>query len=294
MQKVRSCYGTFGIVYEATYAVRPIVPMAVRHETFSLKDFLERLPELKTSGESLMYYMFPFEDLITVEFRHYNPGATGDPDRHIWPLRNYLWATAGPLFCAQVEANIDDRDVRYKVIDGFCAMWRFKLENLIRSDNTVATDQIIQLSQGLRRQPVHLQPVGLPGRDLPDGAAAVLRVLQEIRRGEAVPQQHALRGIPDCEGPAIAALLFVGRQRDDHRPGLHRESRMEDLPAGLQPVLQRPRRTFRCPIRRRMVTRAQVEKALGDRWKQFADARKTFDPGNRLLNDYFRELLGVA
>ena len=81
MQKVRSSYGTFGIVYEATYAIKPIVPMAVRHETFKLADFLEKLPELKTSGESLMYYMFPFEDLITVEFRHYNPGATGDPDQ---------------------------------------------------------------------------------------------------------------------------------------------------------------------------------------------------------------------
>ena len=79
-----------------------------------------------------------------MEFRRYNPGASGDPDRHIWPLRNYMWAKAGPLFCAQVEANIADRDVRYKVIDGFCAMWRFKLENLIRSDNTVATDQIIR------------------------------------------------------------------------------------------------------------------------------------------------------
>ena len=37
---------------------------------------------------------------------------------------------------------------------------------------------------------------------------------------------------------------------------------------------------------------AQIEKALGDRWKQFAAARRTFDPNNRLLNAYFRDLLG--
>ena len=43
-----------------------------------------------------------------------------------------------------------------------------------------------------------------------------------------------------------------------------------------------------------MATRAQIEKALGDRWKQFAEARRTFDPANRLLNDYFRDLLGEA
>ena len=97
-----------------------------------LDDFLDKLPDLKTTGESMMYYMFPFEDLITVEFRRYNPDAKGDPDQHVWPLRNYMWATAGPLFCAQVEANIPIKTVRYKVIDGFCALWRFKLENLVQ------------------------------------------------------------------------------------------------------------------------------------------------------------------
>jgi hypothetical protein len=47
MQQVRSCYGTFGIVYEATYAVRKIIPMAVRLKDAQLKDFLERLPSSK-------------------------------------------------------------------------------------------------------------------------------------------------------------------------------------------------------------------------------------------------------
>ena len=40
------------------------------------------------------------------------------------------------------------------------------------------------------------------------------------------------------------------------------------------------------------VTRAQVQQALGDRLKLFAAARKTYDPTDRLLNDYFRDLLG--
>src|ERR1035437_877170 len=153
IQKVRSCYGTFGIVYEATYKIRPIIPMAVRHETFPLADFLAKLPALKASGESLMYYMFPYQDLITVEFRHYNPDAKGDPDHHVWPLRNYMWAKAGPLFCSQAEANIANKTVRFKVIDGFGALWRFTWETLVRSKNPVATAQIIQyprVSEGSR------------------------------------------------------------------------------------------------------------------------------------------------
>ncbi len=88
MQLVRSSYGTFGIVYEATFRVRPILPMAVHHETFTLQDFTAQLPALKARGESMMFYIFPFDNLITVEFRHYNPGATGEPNRIAWPLRN--------------------------------------------------------------------------------------------------------------------------------------------------------------------------------------------------------------
>ena len=144
MQQVRSSYGTFGIVTEATFRVRPIVPMAVHHQTFNLDDFIQKLPSLKTGGESLMFYIFPFDNLITVEFRKYDPAASGDPNCFIWPLRNYLWASAGPLVCANAENDIADKTVRYQVIDAFNKLWRWKLENLIQSGNTVATDQIIR------------------------------------------------------------------------------------------------------------------------------------------------------
>jgi hypothetical protein len=35
-----------------------------------------------------------------------------------------------------------------------------------------------------------------------------------------------------------------------------------------------------------------VRKAFGDRWTSFAEARRQFDPNDRLLNEYFRMLLG--
>jgi D-arabinono-1,4-lactone oxidase len=38
------------------------------------------------------------------------------------------------------------------------------------------------------------------------------------------------------------------------------------------------------------LTPAMVQRALGDRLRTFAQARQTFDPNGRLLNDYFREL----
>ncbi len=129
MRKVRSSYGTFGIVYEVTYRIRPLLPMAVYHETFALDEFVAKLDSLKARGESMFWYTFPFVDRVTVEFRRYNPGAGGSPNRSAWFLRNYLWGTAGPRFGHDIEASIPDPTLRYEVIDGFGAILRFKLEN---------------------------------------------------------------------------------------------------------------------------------------------------------------------
>lgn len=293
IQKVRSSYGTFGIVYEATYRIRPILPMAVRHETFKLADFLAKLPELMTSGESLMYYMFPYEDLITVEFRHYNPGATGDPEKHVWPLRNFMWAKAGPLFSAQVEANISNKTVRYKVIDGFCAVWRFKLENLVRSENTVATDQIIsyppvadasRYTFSLWAFPEELYPSVLPlyfafcKKYYHDTGYRnnMLYVGYRILKDRQSLLSYSWDGNVMTIDPVSTAnpgwttfLPAYNQWCSDH--------------GGIPLLNQTP-----------MVTRAQIEKALGERWKQFVEARRTVDPKNRLLNDFFRGLLGEA
>ena len=40
MQKIRSSYGTFGVICEVTYRIRPLLPMAVHHKTFQLAEFL--------------------------------------------------------------------------------------------------------------------------------------------------------------------------------------------------------------------------------------------------------------
>ena len=80
MRKIRCSYGTFGVAYEATLRVRPLTPVEVYHRTYVLDDFLAALPELIGSGRSIFYYMFPFTNKITVEFRRYNPGARGKTD----------------------------------------------------------------------------------------------------------------------------------------------------------------------------------------------------------------------
>ncbi len=106
MQKIRSSYGLFGIIYEVTYKIRPLTPMHVHHKSYSLQEFLAALPELKALNYSIMYYMFPFSNKVTVEFRKYNPGATGEPNRTAWPLRNFVWGSAGPKLAAHVQETV--------------------------------------------------------------------------------------------------------------------------------------------------------------------------------------------
>jgi hypothetical protein len=290
MQKVRSSYGTFGIVVEATFRVRPILPLAVRHQTFTLDDFVQQLPALKAGGESLMYYVFPFDNLITVEFRKYDPTASGDVNRFIWPLRNYLWASAGPVVCANAENDIADKTVRYQVIDAFNKLWRWKLENLIQSGNTVATDQIIRYPPVAGASRYTFSLWAFPEETYPTVLRACFQFCQQYY------QQNGYR----------VNMLFVGYRVAKDQNSLLSYSYDGDVMT-IDPVStanpgwdqfltaynQFSSDQGGIPLFNQTngITPAQAQKALGDRLKAFAAARQTYDPGGRLLNDYFREML---
>ena len=293
MQLVRSSYGLFGIVTEATFKVRPIQPMAVHHKTFTLEEFVAKLPELKQLGYSMMYYMFPFENLITVEFRNYNPAATGDPDGHVWPLRNYMWATSGPLVCAQTERDVPIPAVRYKIIDGVSALWRFNLENIVTSPNTVATDQIIRYPPtggaskytfSLWAFPAESYPTVLPKYfdwvrnyyETTGYRVNMLHVGYSIRKDQQSYFSYSNDGDVMTIDPVSTANSGWSTFLDAYNQYCSDQG-------GIPLLNQTPR-----------LTRAQAQKALGSRLQKFAAARKTYDPKERLMNDFFRDLLAEA
>lgn len=291
MQLVRSSYGTFGIVTEVTYQIRPMVPMAVHHKTFSLTDFVAQLPELKALGYSMMYYIFVFQDAITVEFRKYNPTAKGEPNRHIWPLRNYLWATAGPAVSFRAESEIANRTVRYQVIDGFSDLWRYKLENLIQSDNTVAADQIIRYPAVSNDSRYTFSLWGFPEETYPTVLTEYFQFCKQYEKDKNYrinmlhvgyrvykDQQSLLSYSYDGNVMTIDPVSTANPGWTDFLNAYNQFCSDHD---GIPLPNQTPQ-----------MTRAQAEKALGDRWKKFAAARKTYDPNNRLLNGYFKDLLG--
>jgi FAD/FMN-containing dehydrogenase len=290
LQKVRSSYGTFGIVIEATFRVRPVAPLAVYHETFSLEDFVQKLPELIARNESMMYYVFPPENLITVEFRSYNPGASGSPNRIIWPLRNYLWGTVGPAFCRQIEAEIPDPAVRYGVIDSFAAMWRLKLTNLIRSDNTSAKDQMIRYPDPANNSRYTFSFWAFPEERFPAVMAGYFQFCRDYYQQKGYRSNIISVGYRVArDQESLLSYSYNGNAMtvdpvSTANPGweafLDAYNELCSNQGGI-PLLNQTAR----------VTPAQAQKALGDRLTLFAQTRKIYDPGNRLLNGFFRDLL---
>jgi hypothetical protein len=291
LQKVRSNYGTFGVVTEASFRVGPIRPLMVYHETFSLEDFVQKLPELVARNESMMYYVFPHENLITVEFRKYNPGASGLPNRVAWPLRNYFWGTVGPAFCRGVEADIKDPAIRYGVIDGFCALWRFKLTNLIRSEYTIASDQMIRYPHPADNSrytfsfwafPEERFPAALMGyaqfcRDYykqKGYRSNMISVGYRVAKDQESLLSYSYDGTAMTVDPVSTANPGWEAFLDAYNELCSRQ--------GAIPLLNQTAR----------VTPAQAQNGLGERFKAFAETRKKYDPGNRLLNGFFRNILG--
>lgn len=290
MQKVRSSYGLFGIVTEATFRVRPLQPMKVYHETYALKDFIAKLPELKARNESMFYYIFPFANLITIEFRKYNPGATGTPNRHVWLLRNYLWATAGPRFCHDIEKDVPVPAIRYAIIDDFCAMWRFKLEHLIKSDYTIAADETIRYPEVSDDSRYTFSLWAFPEEDYPAILSAYFQFCRDYHQQKGYRTNMlnvGYRIVKDTSSLLsysyngnVMTIDPVSTANPGWKPFLETYNEFSSNHGGV-PLLNQ---TYG-------VTRAQAQKALGDRLKVFAEARKSYDPGDRLLNDYFRDLL---
>ena len=291
MQKVRSSYGTFGVVYEVTYRIRPLIPMAVHHETFSLAEFTAKLDELKARGESIFYYFSPFADRITVEFRRHNPNSSGSPNRSAWALRNFLWGTAGPRLGHDIEASIPIPKIRYALIDGLNAMLRFTFKHLVRSDHTLAPDQIVAYPDVSNRNRYTFSLFAFPEPEFP-------KIFSEFFK--FVLDYYDRTGYR-------SNLLYVGYRIEQDQKSLLSYSYNSNVMTidpvstanpGWQTFLEAYNQFCSdrsgTPLLNQTygLTRPIVQKAFGERLEMFATARRQFDPGDRLLSEYFRMLLG--
>jgi FAD/FMN-containing dehydrogenase len=286
---IRSSYGTLGIIYEATFQVRPIQPMAVRYQTFTLEKFTEKFQELIHGRESIMLFIFPFDNRITIEFRKYHPRPRSRPNKLVWRVRNFLWKTVGPFLCQKI-AKYAPLALRYLLIDRFNKVLRFTLVYLLRSDNTISPDQIIRYPEVSNASRYTFSFCAFPEEKFPGVLAEYFQFCRSYY------QRHQYRpNMPDVgyriaqdkksllsysfEGPVITIdPVSTANQGWDDFLQAYNQFCFEH--GGVPLLNQTPG-----------VTRPQAEKAFTDRLIKFAEQRKVYDPHNRLLNDYFKELL---
>ena len=289
MQKVRCSYGTFGIVYEVTFRVKPLVRLAVHHKTFSLADLMANLPDLKALGYSMMFYIFPFDDRITVEFRKYNPAADGDPDRTVWQLRNYFWGTVGPKFAHDTTQNVSIKDIRYTLIDNFSAVSRFNLENLVTSENTSPPDQMIRYPHPATDSKYTFSLSAFPEDRYPAVLADYFQFCRDYYKtkgyrsnmlsvGYRIAQdQNALLSY-SYDGPVIT-VDPVSTGDDGWTGFIDAYNQFCDAHGGIPLLNQTPQ-----------LTPAMLKKAFGDKLARMESTRKIYDPHGRLLSDYYRAM----
>jgi FAD/FMN-containing dehydrogenase len=290
MQKVRSSYGLFGIIYEVMYKIRPLTPMAVHHKTFSLEDFITALPGLKALNESMMFYIFPFDNKITIEFRKDNPDAAGEPNRAAWAIRNHIWGTSGPKFGHDVTQNVSNPTIRYGIIDAFNAGWRLQLETIVSSDYTIPPDQIIHYPAVSDDSRYTFSLFAFPEDEYPAVLTDFFKFCRDYYAQKGYRSNLLYVGYRIAQDQkALLSYSYDGTVMtidpvSTANPGwddfLAAYNQFCDSRNGRPLLNQTPG-----------LTAAMVQKAFGDRWKTFAAARKQFDPNDRLLNGYFHELL---
>jgi hypothetical protein len=289
MQIIRSSYGLFGIVYQVTIKVKPTVALAVRHYSLSLDNFRKYFPIYKARGYAVMYYIFPYVKRVLVELRKENP-AVPPSSRYRWVYRNRFWRKYGPAVTQWIQRNTHNHTLRALADKLHFFVLRQALVLFVRSDRTWPHAQIINYP----REP---------------GANKYLFSMWAFREAGffdtleeycnfliAYEQKTGYRCDLPSVGYAIArdteALLSYSWESatlsiDPASTGgpewekfLHYYNEFCSARRGVPLYNQTP-----------CLSRDHVRKAFGVRLQQFAARRKAADPKDRLLDQYFRELL---
>ena len=293
IKRVRSSHGTFGIVYEVTFRVRPLTPMKVWHRTFELEEFIRSIPELKKLNTSMMMYLFPFANKITIEFRQYNPDAKGKPNRHPWKARNRNWARFGPLVAGWMERFVFPRSFRYAIVDRLNGLWRFILEHEVKGDYTIPTDQIIRYPPKGNASRYTFSMFAFAEAEYPQAIRDFYKFCVDYYRrtgyrvnllcvGYTIAADRQALLSYTYDGP-VMTLDPVSTANPGWKEFLTEFNQFCSDRNGV-PLLNQ---TWG-------LTRAIVQKAFGDRLKEMAETRKIYDPEGRLLNDYFAMLFGAT
>lgn len=292
LRAIRSSYGLFGVVVEVTLKTRALMPLAVYFETFSISEFGDQINEILGRGDSTMLYTFPFEDRITVEFRRYNPGVPGRPNRVIWPLRNFAWSNVAPFLARQGRRPIVPGPVQRigtSIVDRGI---RAGLDRVVRAEYTMPADQMIRFPHHGGQRGFTFSFFAFPQDEYSQIYPAYVSFLEAYFRetgyrpdmltvGYHVAQDDLAQLSYSADGPVIT-IDPVTTGGPGWLPFVEAYNEFCTAHGGKPLLNQSPG-----------LTGAQLRAAYGDQVDALEQVRRSYDPQNRLLSPYFAALLGV-
>jgi len=205
-------------------------------------------------------------------------------------LRNYIWGTSGPKFAHDIDNTVPIKAVRYAIIDDFSAMWRFKLENIVVSDYTIPCDEIISYPPVSNDSRYTFSLFAFPEEEYPTVLPEFVTFCKDYYSQQGYRTDLLIVGYRIAQDQqALLSYSYDGNIMTIDPASTGAEGWKPFLAAYNQFCIGRGgipllNQTFG-------VTPEIAQKAFGDRLKTMEATRKAYDPGNRLLNDYFRQVL---
>ncbi len=292
LRAARSSFGLFGIAYEVTFKVRPLQAMAVEHKVFKVDDYARKLPELFERGQSIMMYIFPYLDSVGVEFRRYTGPAdqAAEPATHrLWKLRNFAWKTFMPGFGALTERWVPSRGARYRMINGLNRTTKAVMLPRLSAANTVPMEQTIRYPKVSGGSRYTFSIWAFPEAQYGDTLLAYFKWAKEYAKktGFRPNMLHVGYRIMQDDSSLFSYTFHSNVLTIDPvstgAPGWKeflKEYNQFCSDHDGKPLFNQSWG----------LTHEQVRKAFGDRIDEFEGHRKRYDPNDRLLNSYFREL----
>lgn len=291
LRLMRSSYGLAGIVYEATFKVKPLKAMAVDHVTYEIDEFAGRLPELIERGESMMLYLMPFHDKVIVEYRRYTDEEPQGKIDWLWRFRNFIWKRFAPGYGHLLTRLIPDPSVRYGLVDAFNHVLQKGIDWFVLDRDTIATDQIIRYPSRAGFGAYTFSIWAFPEEEYPRIVREYFDLVKEHYRktgyrcnmlnvGYRISQDDRSLFSYSSDGNVLTLdPVSTGDQGWNRLLDRYNEfcSKNGGVPLFNQTWGIKPE---------------QARRAFGEKLDQFEEFRTRYDPEDRLLNDYFRRMLG--
>jgi hypothetical protein len=281
---MRLSYGLLGAIYEVTLRIRPIEGFSSRTARVSFKDFPNIAPRLTAADSGVKLVLLPFRDCIFFELRQPSKNvASGKETR--WRIRDWAMYSALPTVAKTLARALPIKQLRYPIMDNISETTQSLVSGREDTTGSNASEQSGRY-RSIGQQKFTYCTWAFPAADI---ARVVLSYKLFCR------EHHARTGFR-CDMPTIAYRLN------------------QDRSALLSPSFDGPIMTLSplstesrgwddfvfnfaefamnlngIPLfnQTRNATAESVNRTYGNRLRLFSRVRQSFDPGDRMLNQFF-------